>query len=333
MTFEEPNTKNQPLVSVIMNCLNCSKYVREAIDSIYAQTYKNWEIIFWDNSSTDSSAEIAKGYDKRAKYFKGDKTVPLYAARNYALQQARGKYIAFLDYDDIWLPQKLEQQIPLFDKDNKIGMVYSNAEIAEGITAIRKMHTALQPSGKIFRQMLKHYNINIQTVVISRTALESLNEWFNDSLNLAGDTDLFLRIAHDWDVKYLPVVTARCREHGDNLSLKLAEDVPVEVEYIIGKFSNLYKDFIREYDPELIELRMRLRKGLAVSKWKSGQNSEARSLITRHLRAMYPFVLVWFLSFFPYKVMSFLRNNILWQYAMKLYKTITAFLSHKKIRI
>ena len=208
-------------------------------------------------------------------------------------------------------------------------MVYSNAEIAEGITAIRKMHTVLQPSGKIFRQMLRHYNINIQTVVISRTALESLNEWFDDSLNLAGDTDLFLRIAHDWDVKYLPVVTARCREHGENLSLKLAEDVPVEVEYIIGKFSNLYKDFIREYDPELIELRMRLRKGLAVSKWKSGQNSEARSLIIRHLRAMYPFVLVWLLSFFPYKVMSFLRNNILWQYAVKLYKKLTAAFSQR----
>jgi glycosyltransferase involved in cell wall biosynthesis len=281
-----------------MNCLNCSKYVREAIDSIYAQTYKNWEIIFWDNSSTDSSAEIAKGYDERAKYFKGDKTVPLYAARNYALQQARGKYIAFLDYDDIWLPQKLEQQIPLFDKDKKIGMVYSNAEIAEGITAIRKMHTVVQPSGKIFRQMLRHYNINIQTVVISRTALESLNEWFDDSLNLAGDTDLFLRIAHDWDVKYLPVVTARCREHGENLSLKSAESVPVELEYIIGKFSKLYANFREEYEMEIIDLRMRAQKGLIVSKWKAGKNLEARRLTLRYVLNMRPFISLYLLSFY-----------------------------------
>lgn len=312
----------QPAVSIIMNCYNGEKYLREAIDSIYSQTYKNWEIIFWDNVSTDNSPEIARSYDGKLRYFKGEKTVPLYAARNYALQQARGKYIAFLDYDDIWLPQKLEQQIPLFDKDKKIGMVYSNAEIAEGITAIRKMHTALQPSGKIFRHLLRHYNINIQTVVILRTVLESLNQWFDDSLNLAGDTDLFLRIAHDWDVKYLPVVTVRCREHGGNLSLKLAEDVPVEIEYIIGKFSNLYKDFIREYDPELIELRMRLRKGLAVAKWKSGKKSEARQLVLQYLLSMKPFILVYLLSFFPYKTMSFIRNNVLWQYAMRLYKAI-----------
>ena len=312
----------QPTVSIIMNCYNGSKYLREAIDSIYAQTYTDWEIIFWDNASTDNSPEIAKSYDEKLRYFRGEKTVPLYAARNLALQQASGRYIGFLDCDDMWLLQKLELQVPLFGNDNKVGLVYSNAEIVEGITAIRKMHTALQPSGKIFRQMLKHYNINIQTVVISRTALESLNQCFDDSLNLAGDTDLFLRIAHDWDVKYLPAVTAKCREHGDNLSLKLAEEIPVEVEYVINKLSILYKNFRKEYEMELIELRMRLWKGLAVSKWKSGKNLEARELVLRHLLGMRPFILVYLLSFFPYKTMSFIRNNVLWQYAMRLYKAI-----------
>lgn len=130
MTFEAPNTKNQPIVSVIMNCLNCSKYVHEAIDSVYAQTYKNWEIIFWDNSSTDSSAEIARSYDERVRYFRGDRTVPLYAARNYALKQARGKYIAFLDCDDIWLPEKLEWQVPMFERDSEIGLIYTNVVFA-----------------------------------------------------------------------------------------------------------------------------------------------------------------------------------------------------------
>ena len=66
------NKKGQPLVSVIMNCYNGEKYLREAIDSIYAQTYTNWEIIFWDNASTDNSAEIAKLSDSRLKYFYGE---------------------------------------------------------------------------------------------------------------------------------------------------------------------------------------------------------------------------------------------------------------------
>jgi len=315
----------QPTVSVIVNCLNGSKYLREAIDSIYAQTYKDWEIILWDNASTDNSPEIARNYDGKLRYFRGEKTVPLYAARNLALQQARGRYIGFLDCDDMWLPQKLEWQIPLFESDNKIALVYSNVKILEENGSVRRINN-VQPSGRIFRQLLKHYNINLQTAMISKAALDSLQNWFDDTLNLAGDVDLFLRIAHDWDAKYLDKVTVIYREHGENLSLKLAEEIPVELECIIGKLSNLYKNFRKEYEMEIIELRMRLQKGLAVSKWKSGKNSEARQIALSHLLSMRPFILLYLSSFFPYRVMSFMRNNVLWQYAMRLYKAI-AFLN------
>ena len=80
----------QPLVSVIMNCLNGEKYLREAIETVYAQTYSNWEIIFWDNASSDGSAAVAQSYrDGRLRYFRGDTTVPLGHARNLAIQQSR----------------------------------------------------------------------------------------------------------------------------------------------------------------------------------------------------------------------------------------------------
>ena len=78
---------NQAKVSIVMNCLNGEKYLRESIDSVYGQTYKNWEIIFWDNNSTDKSAEIANSYDSRLRYFKGELTISLGAARNKALEK------------------------------------------------------------------------------------------------------------------------------------------------------------------------------------------------------------------------------------------------------
>lgn len=300
-----------PIVSVIMNCLNGEKYLKEAIDSVYAQTYKDWEIVLWDNASTDKSAKIAKSYDSKLRYFRGEKTVPLYAARNLTLKQARGQYIAFLDTDDMWLPQKLELQVSLFENDNRVGLIYTNVEILEENDSIRRMHgDNSQPSGRIFRQLLRHYNLNLQTVMISREVLESLGEWFDDSLNLCGDTDLFLRIAHDWDVRYLPEVTARYREHSGNYSLRYAEDIPGELEYILGKLSKLYKNFQRDYQMEVIELRMRLQKGLAVAKWRSGKNSETRRLVFHHLMSMPPFIFLYILSFFPYRLMSSFRNNL-----------------------
>ncbi len=99
-----------PLVSVIMNCFNGEQYLREAIDSVIAQTYQNWELIFYDNQSIDNSAEIFKTYnDKRLRYFYASNHTLLYEARNNAIQYASGYFLAFLDVDDWWDPLKLEK--------------------------------------------------------------------------------------------------------------------------------------------------------------------------------------------------------------------------------
>ena len=94
---------NQPLVSIIVNCFNGELFLKDCISSIINQTYKNWEIIFWDNLSTDKSKEILKSFpDKRIKYFCTEKFTTLYEARNLAINKSSGDYIAFLDTDDWW---------------------------------------------------------------------------------------------------------------------------------------------------------------------------------------------------------------------------------------
>ena len=96
-------SNNEPLVSVIMNCYNGQKYLEESIESVLSQTYKNWELIFWDNQSADKSAEIFKLYkDKRLKYFLSKEHTTLYKARNLAIEKSSGDFIAFLDTDDLW---------------------------------------------------------------------------------------------------------------------------------------------------------------------------------------------------------------------------------------
>ena len=109
-----------PLVNVIMNCYNSEQYLDEAIQSVLDQEYRNWEIIFWDNASTDNSSKIVKKYnDKRIRYFKGIKNVVVSQARNLALNECNAEFVAFLDCDDVWLPDKLSKQMPLF-KNNDV---------------------------------------------------------------------------------------------------------------------------------------------------------------------------------------------------------------------
>jgi len=104
-----------PLVSVIMNCYNGEAYLNDAIKSVLNQTYKNFEIIFWDNQSKDNSKNIFRSFnDKRLKYFYSSKHTTLYEARNLAIKKSKGEYIAFLDTDDIWLKDKLHLQIKKF---------------------------------------------------------------------------------------------------------------------------------------------------------------------------------------------------------------------------
>ena len=104
--------KNNPLISVIINCYNGEKFIKQCIDSVRNQNYKNWEIIFWDNLSSDKSRYIFLKYkDKRLKYFKSYKHTTLYKARNLAIKKAKGFVVTFLDIDDIWPKNKLSLQI------------------------------------------------------------------------------------------------------------------------------------------------------------------------------------------------------------------------------
>ena len=118
--------KKNPLVSVIVNCFNSEKTILRAINSILNQTFTNFEIIVWDNDSSDSTRNLISSLDdNRIKLFKSNKTVPLGIARNFAINEAKGKYVAFLDSDDLWNPKKLEKQLS-FMCENDIAFSYTN---------------------------------------------------------------------------------------------------------------------------------------------------------------------------------------------------------------
>ena len=212
---------NQPLVSIIMNCFNGEKYLKDTIDSVISQTYENWEIIFWDNQSNDKSAKIFKDYkDDRLKYYCADSHIEiLYRARNYALKKANGEFIAFLDVDDWWLPEKLEKQIPLF-KDPDVGLVYGNVWMFFEKTNKKKIHRKKNlPTGKILNELLNDYVIGSPTYVIRKKSLESLTYCFNDDFHIIGDFDINIRLAAKWKVQCVQSAVAFVRVHNKNLSL------------------------------------------------------------------------------------------------------------------
>ncbi len=226
---------DSPLVSIIMNCYNSDTYLKLAIDSVFAQSYKNWEIIFWDNNSSDNSAEIALKYDKKLKYFKAKNTAPLYHARNLAIQKCSGTYVAFLDCDDTWVDSKLEKQLELAKRG--FDFVYGGyATICENGSK-KSDNLGYLVSGNITNSLFKRNPISIGTVILKKSLL--LDNHFDPVYDLLGDLDMWIRLSQKCKIAAVKSIVEYSRQHNNNTSIKLKHKWKIERRYFYLKFLTL----------------------------------------------------------------------------------------------
>ena len=213
-------TNKQPLVSIIMNCFNGETYLKESIESVLSQTYKNWELIFWDNKSKDKSADIFKSYnEKKLKYYYAPEHTNLYKARNEAIKKSNGDFIAFLDSDDFWEQDKLELQVELF-KDLDVAVVYGNCFIINENLNTRSLYLKKKiPKGIILNSLLKKYHTGLVTLVIRKSYLDNQKSPFDDSFHIIGDFDLMIRMSAKYKFDCINKPIASWRVHGKNESL------------------------------------------------------------------------------------------------------------------
>jgi len=203
-----------------MNCHNCERYLSQALDSVYQQTFQNYEIIFWDNNSTDGSGKIAQSYGEPLRYFRGEEFLPLGAARNVAIQKAECKYIAFLDCDDIWLPEKLEKQVELLDSNKELGLVYSDCYVIDSNGDLRDntyFYNRKPFRGNAFVELFQSNVIPMLTVVIRKDVLDKVGV-FNPKYEIAEEYDLWLRIAEYYPIDFIEQPLAKFRVHRESVS-------------------------------------------------------------------------------------------------------------------
>lgn len=182
-----------PLVSIVMPAYNNEKYLPYAIESVINQTYSNWELLIIDDCSTDETKEIIKTYsskDNRVKpIFRETNSGKPSIAKNSAFELVSGEYIAFLDSDDMWLPEKLAKQLKVMQGDDYAlcytGGFYIN-ECGENIGHFLPKYN----NGKVFKNMLYRYEINNQSVLIKKAVFVK----FNEKITIGEDYNLFMSI-------------------------------------------------------------------------------------------------------------------------------------------
>lgn len=207
------------LVSVVVPVYNRENFVRETFNSILQQTYKDIEIIAVNDGSTDSSLSILEEYKEKYpdKFLVIDqKNQGQVKSRNNAIKQARGEYIAFLDSDDLWLPEKLEKQIPLFIND--VGLVYSgihNIDTEGNIIDTELCREDIR--GDIYHKLLVKNRMTGGTVVLHRDVIDKVG-LFDVEFAAAENWDLWIRVCKHFTADFVNQPLVKYRKHPGNMS-------------------------------------------------------------------------------------------------------------------
>ncbi len=242
-----------PLVSVIMNIRNGASTLREALDSVMAQTFTDWELIVWDDCSTDHSAGIVAEYrDPRVRYFLSPEDTSLGKARDNAIRQARGEWLAFLDQDDIWMPRKLELQMALENSHpskRSLGGPPQTTGIIYGRT-VRFYPNGMErdydqahefkplPEGDIFTQLFTTgCFVAMSSAVFRHSAIEEIGG-IPEKVAIIPDYYLYAAVARRHSVRAVQEVVCRYRMHSANMSRLTAIAMHQEVLWLVDHWAD-----------------------------------------------------------------------------------------------
>lgn len=296
--------KSNYLVSIIMTCHNGELYLKKAIESIFRQTYDNWELIFYDNKSTDSSANIIQTFnDKRIKYFKSNELLNLGTIRQLAITKCRGSFISFLDVDDYWSKYKLEKQINIFKVNKNIDIVYSNYYVVNNnkVTKIKKKLF----NGPCQKEVILSYVSGAPltawlTLMIKRSKINFLDYTFDTNLHISSDFDLIIRLSEFCNFDFIEEYLGFYRIHNFNESKKNKKEIE-ELNYILLKYKSnkkLFKFFNKNNYADKIKIKNFI-----------NEKIDYKSSGKVFLNSIFYKMIYFFLKIIPIKILKFLIKN------------------------
>jgi glycosyltransferase involved in cell wall biosynthesis len=266
-----------PRVSVILNSYNQGQYLGEAIESVLAQRFGDFELLVIDNGSTDQSHELAKRYaaqDQRIKLFLHDRNISLSARQNEGVKRASGEFVSFLYSDDLYLPHKLERQVALLSSlPPDWGVVYAPARGLNVLTGGEWIHPCLHASGYVLPTMIRDFergHVDMLSPLTRRPLLERYP--FFEELFAEGEA-VYMRIAMTAKFQFDPEPVVVLREHDRNIGKAIRRNH----ENFLGMLDRLerHPDFPRELLSDAEDLRARVARDSAWQALRMGSTDMA----------------------------------------------------------
>lgn len=224
-----------PRVSVAIATYNYGEYIADALESVRNQTFTDWEAVIVDDGSTDDTHRIVTPFlnDRRIRYLRTDHE-GVSAAKSAAVHQARGELVAFLDADDIWLPEKLRKQVALFDVSPAPSVVYCRRHVINAHRIRVPQLTEPLHRGRVLAAMFLNNFVCFSSAVVHRSVFETIG-YFDKQLPLAVDWDFWLRAAVHFTFSYVDDALVEYRTGHNQLSTRAEERLQI-VFQIMNQF-------------------------------------------------------------------------------------------------
>lgn len=234
-------------VCILMNCYNGEKYLQEAIQSVFDQTFSDWTLVFVDNCSTDNSLEIVKSFPaEKIKIVKTEENIPLGAARNFGIKNCDGDYIAFLDTDDIFFPDAIEKLVHEIECSSAELVYGGQININSSGKEIGKMIPVCK-TGNLFPKLLKQFDIPIVATIVSKKALVESKLSFDKRITASEEYCLFMQLAARYDISSIEHPVVRYRIHSGALTNKSMSKFSEERRYTLNKIITDFPNFKEKY--------------------------------------------------------------------------------------
>ncbi len=231
---------DKDLVSIIMPTYNRANFLEEALSSVFSQTYRDFEIIVVDDGSTDDTASVLQPLVEQGLIqYIYQKKQGVSAARNRGIMEANGQYIAFLDSDDLFEPEKINSQVKYLQNHPEMGLVHSGFTKFDHIGYDLGYRDTSWFSGQIYPQILLHWTtlMAIDTVLVVKKVLDSVGS-FDTSLSIGEDLDMWRRIARKYPFGFINKSLARVRVHEGNVSGDKLKTTEGMVKYLEKAFKD-----------------------------------------------------------------------------------------------
>jgi len=240
-----------PTVSVIIHTYNNEKFIGETIESVLNQTYKDYEIIVVDDGSVDGTRDALLPYMQKIRYhYKENGGIA--SAKNAGIRLSKAEFIAFLDHDDLWVPDKLKLQMECFNENPHAGLVYAKYTSFRDDKELRTKPEKGY-SGWIFKELLAKSFIQTSTVMVKRECLDTVGP-YDETFVLGDEYDMFLRISKKFQCGFVDKGLTRYRVHDTNAS---KNDFLFDKENL-GVYKKIYNNFTDLYGEEKKILRKRI---------------------------------------------------------------------------